>query len=359
MQTQPRTLQSSLLYKFLSSQCCPTGSNQAPALDLNGRCTGSTPVTGTKAQDILKQAPFAPTNPALFSTQTYGSAATAPAAARNISTTELKGGLTSTLLKRNYDLKSASKIVAQMDDSKLTAIIPDARIRAGLLSLNGTIGSAAIDSIKNGDFSSVTFGTPSATGAIAQVNPPTGNQTKPSIVIDSKYQYEDFRLLGDVLSHETLHKDSSNSPNEELIANVIDTTVYGQMLLSDPKLATSGTELSRRLNTKLMARINSRDVQGNLTINSAQSNVYPGGNTSLPYFAAAFQTAGSDSPGGGTAASTLGNATLLSDLKALTGKNLSSADFNSNTVNLIDQNQKALSAAQIVQIAKTLGLKTN
>jgi len=357
MQTQTRTLQSSLLYKFLSSNCCPSDSGQTVAADQSGRCTGTTPITN--AQDILKQAPFAPTNPALFSTQTYGSAATAPAAARTITTNELKNGLTSTLLKRNYDSKSASKIVAQLDDPKLTAIIPDPRIRAGLLSLNGTIGSASIDAIKNGDFSSVNFGTPTATGAIAQVNPPTGTQAKPSIVIDSKYQYEDFRLLGNVLSHETLHKDSSNSPNEELTANVIDSTVYGQMLLSDPQLATSGTELSRRLNTKVMARINSRDAKGNLTINSAQGNVYPGGKASLPYFAAAFQTSGSDSPGSSTAASTPGNATLLADLKALTGKNLNSADFSSNTVSLIDQNQKALSAAQIVQIAKTLGLKTS
>jgi hypothetical protein len=48
-----------------------------------------------------------------------------------------------------------------------------------------------------------------------------------------------------------------------LIANSMDILVYAQILLKDPELATSGTELARNNNTKFMARLNTRDQKGN------------------------------------------------------------------------------------------------
>jgi hypothetical protein len=300
-------------------------------------------------QEILKKPPFAPTNVNLFAPQTYSTASVMkPAPTKSVSESQLKSQLCQTLLERlDGDCYTAKQTVNLMSDSKLKKVVPDARLRAGLLSLKGTAGQSAIDAIRDGAYSSVKFGTPpSGSNTIAEVVPPPVGQTKPGIIINSKYQYEDFRLFGPILAHEAMHQDAANGGKEELIANVIDTTIYGQALLTDPQLATSGTELSRRFNTKLMARINSRDTNGNLRILSAQGNVYPGG-TPLANFAAAFNTSGPDTPG---------NTTMRKELQAITGVSVGSANFNSGTITLLDNNQKALSAKEIVQLAKTLKL---
>jgi hypothetical protein len=303
-------------------------------------------------QDILKKPPFAPTNVNLFAPQTYSTASVMkPAPAKSVSESQLKSQLCKTLLERlKGDCYTTRKTVNLMSDSKLKKVVPDARLRAGLLSLKGTAGQSAIDAIRNGTYSSVKFGTPpSGPNTIAEVVPPPIGQTKPGIIINSKYQYEDFRLFGPILAHEAMHQDPANGGKEELIANVIDTTIYGQTVVTDPQLATSGTELSRRLNTKLMARINSRDTNGNLRILSAQGNVYPGG-TPLTNFAAAFNTSGPDTPG---------NATMRKELQAVTGTPLGNINFNNSTITLLDNHQKALSVKEIVQLAKTLKLNVS
>lgn len=325
------------------------------ATSTSSTATSTTPqivATCLSPQDILKKPPFAPTNVNLFTPQTYSTAsAMAAAPANSISECQLKNQLYGTLLKRlNGDCYTAGQTVNLMCNSTLKSVVPDARIRAGLLSLRGTAGQSAIDTIRNGVYSSVKFGSPpSGANTIAEVVPPPAGQTKPGIIINSKYKYEDFRLFGPVLAHETMHQDAVNGGKEELINNVLDTTIYGQTLLTDPQLATGGTELARRLNTKLMARINSRDTSGNLRILSAQGNVYPGG-TPLANFAAAFNTSGPDTPG---------NTNMRKQLQAVTGVSVGSANFNASTIALLDNNQKALSAKQIVQLAKTLKLNVS
>jgi hypothetical protein len=311
--------------------------------------SSSTPISEVTAQKLLKKPPFAPTNVNLFTPQVYSSAtATVPAAANNVTTAQLKSQLGSTLLKRlNGDSWTTQQTVNKMDDAALTQTVPNPRLRAALLSLKGTVGQASIDTITSGTFQSIQFGTtPSGANTIAEVVAPAAGQTKPSIVINSKYQYEDFRVLGSILSHETLHQDPANGGKEELINNIIDSTTYGEALLTNPELATNGTELTRRLNTKLMARVNSRDASGALRITTAQSNVYPNG-TALANFGAAFNTSGAD---------TTGNAAMRKAIQLMTGQAASNANFNTATINLLDTNQKAFSASEVVQLAKTLKL---
>lgn len=311
--------------------------------------SSSTPISEVNAQKILQKPPFTPSNVNLFTPQVYSSAtATVPAAANNVTTAQLKSQLGSTLLKRlDGDSWTTQQTVNKMDDAALTQTIPNPRLRAALLSLKGTVGQASIDAVTGGTFQSIQFGTtPSGANTIAEVIPPAAGQTKPSIVVNSKYQYEDFRLLGSILSHETLHQDPANGGKEELINNVVDSTTYGEALLTNPELATSGTELTRRLNTKLMARVNSRDANGALRITTAQSNVYPNG-TALANFGAAFNTSGSDTPG---------NAAMRKAIQLMTGQSTTNANFNSATISLLDTNQKAFSASEVLQLAKTLKL---
>jgi hypothetical protein len=270
-----------------------------------------------------------------------------PAAATQTNPTQLKNMLTDTMLRRSLETPGAVQNgLAAFNNAQLTQAVPDARLRAGLASLTGTAGQGAIDVIKNGTYGSVTFGQPpSGPNTAAEVVLPAG-ATKPNIIVNEKYQYEDPRLLGVLLSHEALHQDTSISNKEELIANSMETMVYGETLLTNPSLATSGTELSRRLNTKLMARINDRDENGNLRILTSDSpNLYPGG-TALPTFATPF-------PGGGD---TPGNAYLQQMLSKVTGQNVANAGFNDATVNLIDQNQKLFSPTETLGLAAILRL---
>lgn len=146
------------------------------------------------------------------------------------------------------------------------------------------------------------------------------------MIFNERYQYEGPRLLAAVWAHEALHQDVPDSPKEEMISNALNTLVSAQFILKNPSLATAGTELTRRINTKLMARINSRDAQGNLRLLFAQGNVYPGG-TPLENFAAAF--------GGTLGENTPGNAHLRTFLRKVTGQRVSNANFDDATVNLL------------------------
>jgi hypothetical protein len=161
------------------------------------------------------------------------------------------------------------------------------------------------------------------------------------------------------MAHEALHRDSSASNKEELVANSIDALVYGQFLLETPSLATSGTLLARDNNTNLMARINSRDASGKLRLFTSTTGpcpdacgIFPGGNF-VPYFAAPFEPLGDSTPG---------NAVLKGEVRNVVGPNVTlpqTVNFDDNTLLLLDSRQKVFTNAELVQLAKILKLDTS
>lgn len=308
------------------------------------------------AIDTLKKPPFAPSDVNLFMPQTYSTASTPqPAAPRTITETQIKGQLTKTFSTRfGGNTTQINSGMAVFNDATLKKFVPDPRLRAAVAVLKGTPGEAAIDTIKAGTYSKVAFANLPA-GVIAAIQPDATGKTKPQLLMNSRYQYEDFRQLAPAMAHESLHQDAANSLPEERINHSIDTMLYGKLMLEDPALATAGTELARRQNTKFMARLNSRDTNGNLRLFTSQGNVYPGG-TPLANFGAAFTSAGSD--GGTVASTTAGNQTLRKMLKAMTGVDVASPNFNSTTESIIDKNQIMFTPVQLVQLAKILKLKT-
>ena len=235
-------------------------------------------VKSTSAEELLEQLPFAPKDVNLFMPAVYSLATpTVPAAAPSIPVTDeqLRQQVSKVLSKRFMVIQRQSKAIkdglAVMDDPAIKAKVADPRLRASLAMLKGTAGESAIDAIKNGPFTSVSFGTPpsNTTGGntIAQVvDDGTG---KPKIIMSDKYQYEDPRLLAPILFHETLHQDFNVSNREELMANGLDSLVYGQFVSENSSVASQGTELARRENTKLMALVNSRDEDGRIHLLSA------------------------------------------------------------------------------------------
>lgn len=306
-----------------------------------------TQITNPIAQQLLKKPPFPPTDINMFTPQAYpGAKPLQPASPRSFSDSQLRSMLNTTFTNR-FDGKTTqvNQAMNLYNDATLKQIVPDPRLRTALVSLKGTAGESAIDAVRSGVYQSVRFGEPLTTGANGEVVFPSPT-AKPEIIINQKYQYEDPRIVGPLIAHETLHQDRTVTNKEEMLAHSLDTMVYGQVILENPALARSGTELARRQNTKLMTRLNSRDANGNLRLTTAQGNVLPGG-TPTANFAAPFQPLGADTPG---------NANLNAMVSKVTGGKTSSG-FSTNTVNLLDQNQKLFNPSQVVGLAAILKLK--
>jgi len=114
-------------------------------------------------------------------------------------------------------------------------------------------------------------------------------------------------------------------------------------------VATSGTELARRQNTSLMARINSGPGQRLGLFIANGPSVLPGAATPLPSFADAFYPPGTPEP------DTPGNATLRASLALLGGTPPPEANFDDATLSYIDLTPR-LTNAQVLELARILRL---
>jgi hypothetical protein len=316
------------------------------------------PAEAQTAQDILKQPPFSPTDTSLFSPDVYPDAPPLTSPAEGLADEQtLRNQLNSLLQKRFGASNLRVRLGLVMFDSQRTKdIVPDPHLRAALVSLKGTIGEPAIAGTLDGTYREVRFADLSQFGdPIAAVVPPSGSNV-PEILINEKFQYVDFRLYASTMAREPLHRDSrdSNVSNKEkLIADSIGALVYGQFLLESPELATSDTELARRNNTELMARINTRDAQGNLRLLSSTGNIFPNSKVTVSDFAATFEPFRDDIPG---------NQVLRGEVTKVVGngaRNPFKVNFDNTTVSLLDKKQGIFTAAQIVQLAKILKLDTS
>ncbi|MFD9034509.1 hypothetical protein ACFVZW_25735 [Streptomyces sp. NPDC059567] len=302
---------------------------------------------------LLAQPPFPPTDLGLLSTVTYPAGPLMePAPSRKISAEQLVKQLKTTLKPRGH--RAVEEGLTVFRSSQIAAVVPDLNLRAALASLAGSPAQAGIRTIRNGLYHRVHFVTLPDPNAIAQVVPtPNG----PEIVVNQRYRYEDFRILGTTLSHETLHQDPLLNANEELINSTLDRAYYGQLLLEQPRLATLRTELSRRNNTVLMALLNTRDARGQQRLTHSTGNVLPGAVNPLPSFGAAFLGTTPDGGTGTDPTSSPGNATLDSFLSAITRTRQTGAAFNTATVDLLDRRQAWATPSERLRLARLLKLR--
>lgn len=307
---------------------------------------------------LLRQPPFPPTDVSLFRPEFYNSPPLVPDAEGPTDEATLRQQLNSLLVRR---FGAASPRVAEglsiFDAASTKQIVSDPRLRAALVSLLGTIGEPAINGTLDGSYAEARFPvTPDEQqildnmGAIAVVINYTDGFVR--ILVNNRFQFEDFRLLASSMAHEPLHRDPTVSPKEEMISDSIDTLVYGQILLESPSLATSGTELARSLNTELMGRLNGRDANGNLRLLTSTGNIYPNNRLNVEQlsYAEGFGPLGNDTPG---------NAVLRSMLVNVVGSGVAvpaNPNFDDATVGLLDLNQNALTDAQVVRLAQILKL---
>lgn len=327
---------------------------------LLGRDSQTEDANEAKAREILKNPAFRPTDINLFNPSIYPDANPMQLApVENVDEDKIREELLDVLTKRfKGDADKAKKAVAEVfDDKGVKKTMPDPVLRAALTNLEGTTGRSAIDVIKNGTYKTVDFSQiyPSKT-SLYDIDPKkaiavTHILPEMNVTFNNRYQGENFQLLSQTMAHETLHQDDITYHSEEFVNDALTSTAHGQLVLQNPKLAQGDTELSRRLNSLLMTRINGRDENGNLRIFKANGTTTPGG-VEVKDFAAFYsipslQMMGPSSPG---------NANLKAMLKAVTGKDVDNPDFDQKTLALLDENQAALKPSEIVELARILKL---
>ena len=165
----------------------------------------------------------------------------------------------------------ATTAINLYDSSATAAIVPNASLRAALVSLVGTAGEPAINSFlaktnsTGKPYTVVDFGTVSSGTPVGETQLSAGGRL--NLTINSTFAGEPFQVLSATLAHEAMHQDPANNVNgdlpagqdEEIIANAVETVVYAQQLLVDPSVAANGTKLVVRTNTRLLALLNSGD----------------------------------------------------------------------------------------------------
>lgn len=169
---------------------------------------------------------------------------------------------------RNLPQDRIAQIVAQFSETAIVQVIPAPNLRAALLMLSDwTPYQVSIDAILDGanesglpfetvDFRPLEFG---AAVATLQVAYSTG---QPRLLVSDRYQNESPQQLIPVLVHESMHDGVDNSFEEEIVASLLDSLTYAEVLALDPDAANAGTELGAYNNVQLFALMNSIGRRG-------------------------------------------------------------------------------------------------
>ncbi len=171
---------------------------------------------------------------------------------------------------RGLDAVSTGQVMLRFDDPAVSRIVPSPSLRAALLMLSGMEPyGAVVASILEGQnetglpFAAVEFADLGVANAVATIRTPSpATDGRYLLQISTWFAGEPPLQLIPALVHESLHGDGENSGPEELIANILDTIAYGELLLIDPGAAYSGTELTAYNNLQLYSLLNSMGVRG-------------------------------------------------------------------------------------------------
>jgi hypothetical protein len=315
------------------------------------------------ARGILTRPPFAPTDFNLFVHETYPQATNLPPAAKKAADEKAVLKTLNAIFKKRFqdDAQKAEEATNFYHNSTLAQIAPDPNLRGAITILQGTLGKDAIKEILK-DVERIEFGPmpPDKANAIALSLPSDPGAKKPTkFLFNEDYQGEDFRLLASTILHENFHKRDANSIPEDRIASYGETLTHGGLVAEDPDLSQKGTKLSQRLNSKLMALLNTRDGEpgsGNVHISGPNRNVFPGGGRELDNFGAFFNDPGTEIAGTDIQPTSDGN-TLLDNVVSLsTNQTEHGLRFDEETENKLNATQKVMSPTQLLQAIKALKL---
>jgi hypothetical protein len=148
--------------------------------------------------------------------------------------------------------------IAKFRDPEVALVLPDAGVRAGLLSITGTLGDPFIDPFLAGELAvnRLTYGEPIEAGLVVgrAAGAPLSER-----VVNRRYQAEPFALLAGSLLHELLRHEPVVSDDEETMLYALAAAVHLQMISRTPALAGT-SELARRQNSIALALLCSRSA---------------------------------------------------------------------------------------------------
>jgi hypothetical protein len=147
--------------------------------------------------------------------------------------------------------------LAQFDSQEAKSLVADPTLRAAFVGMRGTPLQPTINFALSGDrFASVGYGPLPSAATIANSS---GGTTNRVVTFNDRYAREDFRYLIGTMGHEFLHHDGSNSRAEEVINGALTAMTNLKVLVKNPGLAYTGTEMARQANTPALLFLNSRE----------------------------------------------------------------------------------------------------
>jgi hypothetical protein len=146
--------------------------------------------------------------------------------------------------------------LGKFHDPDVAKVLPDAGVRAGFLSLTGTLGDPMIEPFLAGELAvgRVAYGDPADAGRVVG---PAAGAPPDERVVNRRYRAEPFPLLAGSLLHELLHHEPAVSDDEETVLHALLAAVHLQVISRTPDLAGT-TELARRQNSLALALLCSR-----------------------------------------------------------------------------------------------------
>lgn len=224
---------------------------------------------------------FRPVDKSYFSSALLTGGSTATTANTAPSTASVRSALDSFLGKKvkekSITAAQRTAMLARYDDPTVVAKVPAPNLRAGILSLVGTVGEPAIGfyldqkNTTGKDFSKIDFdGATFSSGA--KINETKYTSTgKLRQVWNPNYAGESFVVLSGLLAHETAHEGREPvsgggvtqqvTQEEELTGVTIEQMVYAQQIVTDFSYAKQHTNLTLRANYRELLLLNSGDRQ--------------------------------------------------------------------------------------------------
>lgn len=345
--------------------------------DLSNRGVVKAQLTAPKGQKLegftLANRAFIPTNINRLSQDLYP-ASIAP----DNTSTHIPANTVFTAFKAFMDRKVAggfitqtteNTAIARFNNSAVKTKIPDANLRAGMLSLYGTAGEPAIASMLDG--ANVTMHPQTIIDFSTDVSPKA--EVAETLVLSdgrlrtlfkTSYAGDNFVALGAKLAHEACHQDSDDNLNEEAVVNSIETIVYAQQLLVDKSISFNNTTLVKSDNTKLLALLNSGTTAfphvglSKAPLHTYKAGVLPGANNvGGPYQSFINFERRAYMARGFSDFASVSNPTVDAMYANITGKATVHGNFDAKLISDIDKNQIVISDKNAVRLAGMLKCK--
>lgn len=216
-----------------------------------------------QAAEQLRQTPAPPTDPARFSPDLY------PAGPPMVPAADLgapadEAGVEvelATFLEAHLGSNRAriDVVLERFHDSRVRERLPDPGVRAGFLTLTGTLGDLVIEPFLTGELPviGISYG---VTADPSRVVGPAADQGELGTrwrLVNERYRFEPFPLLAGSLLHDLLHHEPAVADAEETVLHALLAAVHLQVISRSPALAGT-TELARRQNSLALSLLCSR-----------------------------------------------------------------------------------------------------